>query len=324
MTTKMSARLARVCVATAVALSALATLPAAAMERGPAASRTLRAGPPGRLSFVRPEPVPPGAAPKAAAATFRVTYRGFTAAARAAFQRAVDLWAQRIDSPVTITVSANFQPLGAGVLGSAGPGTVLRDFPGAPRPRTWYVEALANKLAGEQLDPSLPDIFADFNSSFSNWHYGSGPAPSGKFDFTTVVLHELGHGLGFLGAGEVSGSRGTVRLVGFPIIYDRYTETGDNRSLLDDFPDDSAALARQLRGNRLFFDSPRVRAVNRNYRARLYAPASFDPGSSYSHLDETQYGKGDPNSLMTPFLSPGETIRKPGPITLAIFDTFGW
>ena len=94
-------------------------------------------------------------------------------------------------------------------------------------------------------------------------------------------------------------------------------------SLLGDFPDNSATLARQLQGNRLFFDSAWVRAVNKNYRAKLYAPSQFDPGSSYSHLDETIYARGDQNSLMTPFLGRGETIRKPGPITLAIFETLG-
>lgn len=315
--------LAKLALACAASVLAFAAAPAEALERAAAAGRTLRAGPAGPPSFVRPEPAPGGGV-RRAAARFQVSYNGFPSAARTAFQRAVDLWAARIDSPVTITVSASFRPLGAGVLGSAGPGEFLRDFPGAPRRSTFYVEALANKLAGEQLDPFVPDIVASFNSSFSNFHYGSGPAPSGKFDFTTIVLHELGHGLGFLGAGDVSGSSGTVRLAEFPVIYDRYTENGDGRGLLDGFPDGSAALARQLTGGRLFFDSPRVRSANRGYRARLYAPRSFDAGSSYSHLDETLYAKGDPNSLMTLFLSPGETIRKPGPITLAIFDTFGW
>ncbi len=322
--TNIRAWLAGVCAATALAaLTALAaTPPAAAAERSSAAGRvTLRAGLSGPPSLVRPEAEPEG--PRRAAATFRVTYSGFSATARAAFERAVDLWARRIDSPVPITVSATFEPLGAGILGSAGPGLIWRNFPGAAQPNTWYADALANKLSGGQLDPA-PDILASFNSSFSNWHFGSGPAPAGRFDFTSVVLRELGHGLGFLGAGDVFGSVGTVRLIGSPLIYDRFTENGSGLSLLQDFPDNSAALARQLQGNRLFFDSAQVRAANRNYRAKLYAPPTFDAGSSYSHLDETLYGRGDQNSLMTPFLGRGETIRKPGPITLAIFETLGW
>ena len=66
-------------------------------------------------------------------------------------------------SPVPITVSATFEPLGAGILGSAGPGLIWRNFPGAAQPNTWYADALANKLSGGQLDPA-PDILASFNS----------------------------------------------------------------------------------------------------------------------------------------------------------------
>lgn len=318
------ARLARACAASALALTVLATVPAAALERAAAGRATLRAGPAGPPTYLAPEPPPAGAARRAAAAaSFSVSYNGFTPAARAAFQRAVDIWAQKLSSPVTITVSASFQPLGAGILGSAGPGLFWRGVPGAPFQDTWYVDALANRFAGRQLDDS-PDIMARFNSNFSSWHFGSGPAPAGKYDFTTVVLHELGHGLGFLGAGDVSGGVGTVRLGAFPIIYDRFTENRNDRSLLEDFPDRSSALAAQLTGGNVFFDSPRVRSANGGVRARLYAPSVFDDGSSYSHLDEATFRRGNRNALMTPFLGAAETVRRPGPVTLAILDTLGW
>ena len=90
------------------------------------------------------------------------------------------------------------------------------------------------------------------------------------------------------------------------------------------FADSSAALAAQLQSGNLFFDSPAVRAANGNVRAKLYAPSPFQPGSSYSHLNEATYLRGSPNSLMTPQLGQGETIRSPGAITLAIFRSLGW
>jgi hypothetical protein len=262
----------------------------------------------------------------ARAATFRVTYTGFPVAARSAFQRAVNLWAPLIDSPVPITVRASFAPLGAGVLGSAGPNFVWRDFAGAPRRSTWYPDAVANKRARVQLDPAA-DIVARFSSSRTDWHFGSTPAPAGKYDFTTVVMHELGHGLGFLGAGDVRNNRGTVRedlTPRLPMAYDRFTENAAGTSLVTGFPDLSASLATQLRGGNLFFDSPQVRNANGGARARLYAPARFQQGSSYSHLDEATYRQGNRNSLMTPILNSGETVRSPGPITRAIFRSTGW
>ncbi len=150
------------------------------------------------------------------AATFTVTYHGFTPAARTAFQSAVNVWKTRVTSTVPITVDATFQPLGTGVLGSAGPSFVRRNFAGAPLANTWYVDAIANKRHGSQLNPA-PDIVANFNSNFPNWFFGTGGAtPAGKYDFKTVVLHELGHGLGFLGArpGQWRAGDGSARLTG--------------------------------------------------------------------------------------------------------------
>lgn len=315
----LRAWIAGACALPAVAMASLAIAPAAALEAAPGAAVVLRLGPAGFPTFVRPEPEQPGVR----AVTFQVTFSGFTPAARAAFQRAVNIWAWRINSSVPITISASFQPLGPGILGSAGPGTIWRNFPGAPRPGTWFAEALANKRAGRQLAPS-PDIVARFSSVLSNWHFGSGPTPAGRLDFTSVVLHEIGHGLGFLGAGRVvSGARGTVRASGFPFIYDRFTENGAGRSLVS-FPDLSTALGTQLRGNNLFFDSPQVRTANAGARAKIYAPTAFVPGTSYSHLDEATFRRGNANSLMTPFLGTAETIRRPGPITLALLRTLGW
>jgi hypothetical protein len=258
----------------------------------------------------------------AAAVTVQVTYTGFTTAARAAFQRAVNIWAPLLNSPVPITVHARFSPLTPGVLGSAGPNFVWRDFPGAPLPGTWYVDAIANKRAGSQLDPAA-DIVATFASNRTDWHFGSGAAPAGRIDFTAVVLHELGHGLGFLGAGNVINNRGTVRHAGFPVSYDLFTENGAGARLLG-MPDNSLQLANQLRSNNVFFDSTRVRNANAGAAAKLYAPATWRPGSSYSHLDEATYRPGNANSLMTPVINSGETIRNPGPITRALFRTIGW
>ncbi len=310
-----------VSVPSSAATDSSAAAPSGGVARA-AAPVELRAG----ARHVPPTVVGPARAsssgPTAAAVTTQVTYTGFTPAARAAFQRALNIWAPLLNSPVPITVDARFSALGPGILGSAGPGFLWRDFPGAPRPGTWYADAIANKRAGSQLDPSA-DIVANFSSSRTDWHFGSGPAPAGRIDFTAVVLHELGHGLGFLGAGRVTNNRGTVRNSGFPISYDAFTENGAGARLLA-MPDNSLQLATQLRSNNLFFDAPRVRNANAGAAAKIYAPATWRQGSSYSHLDEAAYAPGNPNSLMTPIINSGETIRNPGPITRAILLTIGW
>src|SRR5712671_6545377 len=126
------------------------------------------------------------------------------------FRTACNIWGTILPSTVTIRVQASFDPLTpcdatGGVLGSAGAISMLSDFAGAPIANTWYSIALANKLAGTDLAPSTNDISAQFNSSVDNstclgstsWYYGYDHAEGTNVDLLTVVLHEMGHGLGF-------------------------------------------------------------------------------------------------------------------------------
>jgi hypothetical protein len=254
-------------------------------------------------------------------ATLTVTYTGFTPQAQAAFQYAVNIWSSQISSTVPIHIDAEFAPLGSNVLGSAGP-WLVRGIPGLAA-NTWYPVGLANKLTGVDQLPGNSDIDASFSSTFS-WYYGTdGQAPPGTYDFVSVVLHELGHGLGFIGAMSYSGGTGTAGFSGFPIIYDRFTENGAGQALLS-FASPSTALGSQLTSNNLFFDGPRTRLANDGNRARIYAPASWQGGSSYSHLDEATYPAGNPNSLCTPQLASREAIHDPGPITRGMFEDIGW
>ena len=113
-----------------------------------------------------------------------------------AFQHAAEIWAARLDSTVPIRIRAQFVALGPGVLGSAGPVSVARNFPNAPAVNTWYHVALANKLAGIDLIPANDDITASFSSTF-NFYLGLDNNHGAQPDLITVLLHEFAHGLGF-------------------------------------------------------------------------------------------------------------------------------
>lgn len=265
-------------------------------------------------------------------ANIQVSYHGFSAEAQTAFQYAIDIWETKISSPVTIRVDAYWEPLGTGVLGAAGPNDFLSNFTNAPRANTWYPAALANKLTGTDLEPSNPDIVAQFNSTFSGWYFGTdGQAPLGKYDFATTVLHELGHGLGFIGSLEVVGAQGQWGVFGgqftnSPIVLDRFAVNGAQQSLIDTghFPNPSTALKDQLVGGSVFFAGTNADAASGGSHPRLYAPSPWEDGSSFSHLDESAYPAGDPDALMTPILNDGESIDDPGPIALGIFRDIGW
>ncbi|WP_412067493.1 hypothetical protein [Rubrivirga sp. IMCC43871] len=275
-------------------------------------------------------------------ATITVDYTGFTPVAQAAFQRAIDIWAEHIDSPIEIRVQADFEVLGSTTLGQAGP-LIVRDF-GAGLPDTWYPFALADALAGRDLfsaeDDFYYDISATFNSSFSRFYFGlDGRPPSNQIDFVTVVLHELGHGLGFTGSGDVRDNEEGNRCVGSngigcwgfasngrtsPLIFDRFLEDGAGTSFLDEeiYPNPSQVLGDLLESEDLFVDAPLTVAVY-GERPPVWAPLRFERGSSFSHWDETVI-VGSSAALMTPLVANGEAYQDPGDITCAFFSDMGW
>jgi len=259
-----------------------------------------------------------------ASATFNVTYNGFTPEAEAAFQAAVDIWAGLINSSVTINVSATWQPLEEGVLGSATWGTAFRNFEGAQKEDTWYPVALAEKMAGQELnEPSQADIVANFSSSI-NWYLGTDGNPgAAQFDLLSVVLHELGHGLGFVDSYNFSNGTGSFGLQSFPFIYDLNVENGTGDLLTETFSNQTTALGDQLISENLFFNSPTSEKVTGS-TPRLFAPDEWNPGSSIAHLDENTYPAGNENSLMSPQIGQNEAIHDPGPITLNMFGDMGW
>jgi len=255
-------------------------------------------------------------------ATIQVTYHNFPANAKAAFQAAVNIWQTMVVSSQVIHVNASWSSLGSGILGDAGPALIAVN--GVAYPAALY-EAMCscNQYQGNE-------ITATMNSSFGNWYLGTdGNPPMSKYDFESVVLHELGHGLGFLSSFKVNGNgQGKV---GFNIGSNVYQSAFDQHewsaatggSKLVSFASPSTSLANQLTDGSVYFDGPNVQNVL-GQRARLYAPSNWIEGSSNSHLDEGTYGPSSGNALMTPALFNGEVEHDPGPLMLAMFRDIGW
>ncbi len=263
-------------------------------------------------------------------AAITVNYTGFTAEQQAAFQYAVNIWASQLTSSVPIVVNASFASLSGTTLAQAGANWVYRDFTAARFANTWYVNALANTLAGYDLSTTAGDsheIYAEFNINYaSSFYYGTdGLTPAGKYDFASVVLHELGHGLGFLGWATVSGGIGRVgdSTYGYPMSYDRFVENLAGQDILT-FPNSSAELGAQLTGNNLYWNGSIGVSGNGGNRPKLYIPGTWESGSSYSHLDDNTYQPGNANSLMTHAIAFAEAIHDPGPITRGMFADQGW
>ncbi len=156
-----------------------------------------------------------------------------------------------------------------------------------------------------------------------------------RYDFTTVVLHEIAHGLGFAGAMDVQTDAagvergywdpGTTRPR--PLVFDRRAvrldDDGTTTPLLS-LPRGSTELAAALTTGRSVWDGAAGTAAAGGTRPELYTPARWEEGSSYSHLDEQAYPTGDPDSLMTPTIDLGEVVRDPGAIALGMLTDIGW
>lgn len=125
-------------------------------------------------------------------------------------QAAAARWSQFLLSDVPIVVDVDFEDLGGSsgggiALAGASATSYVRNFANAPRTGVYYPLALANSLAGSDLSPTQSDIGVSVNSNAEldgsgglSWYYGlDGNTPAGFINFSDVVAHELGHGLGF-------------------------------------------------------------------------------------------------------------------------------
>ena len=273
--------------------------------------------------------------PPTKTAEFVVNYNGFTPEAKAAFQYAVDIWSTIVVSDVPILVDANFVPLAPGVLGSAGTRNLFANFEGAPKKDRWYYSALADALSGKDLNQEVdslsdfPDIGTNFSSVF-NWYYGTDQKPaSDQYDFVTIVLHELGHGLGFTGFAGYEDSTGVgdirfdYRGLDLPVIYNDFVKDQASTPVLA-LPNPSVKLGKRLTTFDLFMTGKNTVEAFNGETPELFTPDEWNPGSSYSHWDEAAFPAADPNSLMTPQAGFQESNHRVGAITKGLFKDMGW
>jgi hypothetical protein len=257
-------------------------------------------------------------------ASIIVTYVNFPQNAKDAFQYAVDIWQDLIESTVPIHVTATWESLSSGVLGQTSPGDYYKNFNSTEMWNTYYPVAIVEKMLGEEVNGAgQPDINASFNKDFPNWYFGTdGKTPSNKYDFSSVVLHELAHGLGFIGRFYTNRGTGGYGDDGLPAVFDQSVENKNGDKLVNTalFANPSIKLYQNLTSKWLAFDTYLIQGS----MPRLYAPTTWDSGSSVYHLDESTYPAGDANSLMTPFSGMGEAIHNPGNSALAIMFNMGW
>lgn len=273
-----------------------------------------------------------------------------------AFQYAADLWGSHLNSAVPISINAHWISLGENTLGSAGPTTLFALTRGGVFPNTFYPIAQVNALLGRDVKEQdnvtvTHDIRINISCDRENWYYGTDAnPPAGQFDLVTVLLHEIGHGIGFLGSvfGNNSAQTadwGSLVNVGtpeepievrFPFVYDQFTLDGNFDNLIDEdvYPlsktsGNSNDLYRAATGRvgGVFYSGIEAEFPLENNRVPLYAPGSYQAGSSYSHLDQVFFATNGPyrsSALMRPQINTALAIHSPGPVFCGMLKDMMW
>lgn len=173
----------------------------------------------------------------------------------------------------------------------------------------YYPSTLYNQTLGEDAFPDNYDVTLTFNANFTDadwckktwgvdatYYFGLDGKPGPyQQDFITVILHEVCHGMGF--ADNIfytqnpyyAGFNGCfygLDYVGssydYPNVYSRYLSYKGKR-----LPELTwAERTKAILSEALYWDGPNVKKVNNGNPVRMFAPASYQGGSSVSHWDD--------------------------------------
>lgn len=263
----------------------------------------------------------------ASSAKINVVYVDFPEEAKNAFQVAVSIWENLITTTIPINILAKWEKLEGNTLAYGFPSMFYKNFSGAPVKDVFYPVALVEKLTGQEWSGKEPDIVCSFNKNQS-WYFGSdGNTPATRYDFITAVLHEITHGLGFSGFFKAeNGMASFSNASNLPSIYDYYVFNFEQQRIADEnvFSRPSDVLMKQLTSQRLKFSCEESQNnKSASLPATLFAPATWQDGSSLYHLNKSD-SEGGSSNLMSAYKLKGEAIHSPGENVLRIISDMGW
>lgn len=251
------------------------------------------------------------------------------------FNYAANIWTGIVQPSVNMAINAEFIAktctINSAVLGGAGPAFSSRDFPGAPVAATWYPGALRNHLA-TPLNGD-PVITASFNSEIkgnpnclggASWYYGYDHNPgANQIDLLEIILHEMGHGLGFITLVNLSTG---IKSSGFDDIYMRFLRDNSlNKSWPAMTSAERVASAKDngdlvWTGSQVQHMIPTLNNGTVNNYPRMYAPTTLAQGSSVYHWDTNVTYVDYTNELMEHQYSLPFDMA----LTVALMRDLGW
>lgn len=259
-----------------------------------------------------------------------------------AFEYALNIWALHIHSDIPLRVRATWRDFETNddriTLGGASPSRIAQ-LPGVGLPNTWYSIAHLTALSGrpirDQINNLNHDVSVNMNCNFDRWYFGTDAnTPENLIDFVTVVLHEIGHGIGFVGSVSSEEESSTANWGSGdpprPFIFDRFAVDGNYDKLIDadTYGNPSTELREAITGNRggVFLEGPELNLTLEGEtagRVKLFTPSDYQRGSTYSHFDQATF-TDTPNALMRPGVDRAFAIHTPGPLFCGFLRDMEW
>jgi Thrombospondin type 3 repeat len=249
-------------------------------------------------------------------------------------KNAAQIWGRALSGNIPLVIETKFDGLScnetSALLGSAGPITVSANFANAPQANIWYHIAQANALAGTDKAPNYSDITATFNSNIgagnhclagTGWYLGLDNNEGAGIDLLAVVLHEIGHGLGFSTFVNEAGAWFFDR----PDAFGSFLRDNNlNRQWTQ--MNNSERMTSAVNTGNLVWSGSNVTAAAASLsggkdgsgRVKLYAPNPLQPGTSISHWDVA----ATPSLLMEPFIT--AALATDLDLTNELMKDIGW
>ena len=234
-----------------------------------------------------------------------------------------DIWSQYIYSQIPISIHVSWQNLASNIYAYANPTLLKQNIPELPFSDVSFPIALAEKITNTNFNFNEPDIELVVNSSMPwNFDFSTYPIPK-KHDITTILLHEIAHGLGFIG--NVIMKNSTFLIDNYPLVYDTFLSYKAHPflSFFNNLHVSSDSLATIATSNEIVWNGAYTSAFL-GFKPSLYAPSPYNQGSSFYHFNDDFIPPGDSLALMKRSFGANDIIHHPDIATLSLLADIGW